>query len=233
MAAPARTELDRGLGRFAVHDYAGAIAAFDAGYAIDPHPDFLYAKAQAQRLGGDCSGAIASYNAFLASNPPQREGDLAKSNISKCEQLLAPVADHVETTPEPIKPEPIAPVQREGKRIEVVPPAEDTPWWNDGLGIGMATTGLLSIGVSAGFALEARSNADDTAKSHSLLDWKGSRDAWERDTLFAEISAGVGAALVIAAAVRFSIAGHHGHDRVTATIRSTPHSSAILLEGRW
>src|SRR5438046_3550488 len=103
MQPTAKAELDRGLERFAAHDYVTAIAAFDAGYAIDPHPDFLYAKAQAQRLGGDCRSAIDTYTAFLASAPPASESELAKGNIAKCQQLLA--ASHpVEPAVEPSQP---------------------------------------------------------------------------------------------------------------------------------
>src|SRR5687767_9729546 len=65
MSEAARLYLERGLARFEAKDYAGAIADFDAGYQVEPHGDFLYARAQARRLSGDCRGAADDYRGFL------------------------------------------------------------------------------------------------------------------------------------------------------------------------
>ena len=81
----ALVELERGEAHFRDKDYAAAIDAFDAGYAIDPQPIFLYDKAQAQRLAGDCRSAIVTYNEFLDTGPPATEAARARKNLASCE----------------------------------------------------------------------------------------------------------------------------------------------------
>src|SRR5204863_3154893 len=115
----AKVQFDRGSERFGAHDYAAAIAAFDAGYAIDPHPDFLYAKAQAQRLGGDCRGALGTYRAFLETSPAAEEAQLARDNVAKCEHVLV-----ASLPPDPVKPP---------MRIDDGP-----AWWRDRAGVVLA-----------------------------------------------------------------------------------------------
>jgi len=107
MAPAAKAELDRGLERYKAKDYAGAIAAFDAGYAIDAKPEFLYVKAQAQRMSGDCRKAIETYLAYLATHPPEDKVEYANANIERCEKQLA--AEPAGGTAEPGEAEPAEP----------------------------------------------------------------------------------------------------------------------------
>jgi len=218
MAPAAKTELDRGLERFAARDYATAIAAFDAGYAIDPHPDFLYAKAQAQRLGGDCRAAIANYNAFLATTPPESQQDLARGNIARCETLLA--ASH----PAPEPPTTI-----------VVPPHRDEPvdrpaWYSDRPGLVLAGSGVVALGVAVAFVLAAQSSADEAANATVLADWSNAHDAWVTDRIAAGIATGVGAALLVGAGYRFWSVGR---DRPHIVAVPTAKGATFALEGRW
>ena len=74
MRPEAQALYDRGLGRFQTHDYASATADFEAGYAIEPRREFLFAEGQAKRLAGDCKGAVALYQRFLTTNPPPGPG---------------------------------------------------------------------------------------------------------------------------------------------------------------
>jgi len=229
----AKRELDRGLERFAAHDYATAIAAFDAGYAIDPHPDFLYAKAQAQRLGGDCRAALVSYRAFLSSNPPSTEAELARGNITKCEEVLAASAPT-----EPVDVSPTVPVDVSHVPPPMTPPpphdAIDTTspsgWWTDRTGWVLAGAGLVGLAVATVFVVQARNNADATASALTLDDWTSSHDAWQTDQVVAGIAAGVGAALVIGASIRFWSASR---DRVVTKPTASGHGAVLLLEGSW
>lgn len=241
IAKDAKRELDRGMERFAAHDYVAAITAFDTGYAIDPHPDFLYAKAQAQRLGGDCRGAVASYTAFLAASPPASEAELARNNIARCDQVLA--ASKPEPKPE-LEPTPAPPLRLDpapqlSPQAQPDPPdptidrqPRHDPWWTDRAGAALVASGVVSLGIAAGFAVKASAHAADTASDDLLLDWQASRDAWRRDRTIATIGLGLGAALIIGGGVRFAWAS--SRDRpptLTPTVSRT--GAIVTLEGRW
>jgi len=238
MSAAAKAELDRGRAKYAAHDYAAAITAYDAGYAIDPHPDFMYAKAQAQRLGGDCRGAITSYNAFLSSSPPQSEADLAKQNIAKCEALLAASSPQAPAVEPPVtKPAtpPVVTKPEEPPSAPPIPPPHDdegSRWWHDTLGLSLATGSLISFGVSIGFTIQARSESDDLANAGDLADWLNTRDAWNQDRIVAGVTAGAGAVLAGLAIWRF--ATHHDtSSKVTAHVGHTRDATLVGLEARW
>ena len=92
-AEPAPTAapyLERGLRLYATQRYAEAIEELKAGYQLDPHPDFLYAIGQAERLRGDCKAATEAYRAYLRTEPPVLESTRAREQIERCEPQLAP-----------------------------------------------------------------------------------------------------------------------------------------------
>src|ERR1043165_2668234 len=87
--AQAKAHFDQGAVFFAAKDYEAAISAFEAGYALDPRPEILFAWAQAARLSGDCPSAIVLYERFLAGQPPARQARAARANRELCKQALA------------------------------------------------------------------------------------------------------------------------------------------------
>jgi tetratricopeptide (TPR) repeat protein len=101
----AREHLTRGLRLYDAQKYADAIAEFQAGYQIDPQPDFLYAMGQAERLNGDCRRAIAAFEAYLRTSPSPKQGASAKEKLAWCHDELrrhpeaAPPAPAPTTTP--------------------------------------------------------------------------------------------------------------------------------------
>jgi tetratricopeptide (TPR) repeat protein len=223
----AAVELERGEKKFRDKDYAAAIAAFDAGYALDPQPIFLYDKAQAQRLSGDCRGAIESYKAFLATNPPANEASRARKNIENCEALLPPPPLEPITDDEPAAAPPVAQPDRSPAPLQSVI-TEEKAWWHDRVGLTLVTTGVVALGVGAGFAIAARQAAADTALARDVDEWSDHRATWHRDRIIAGVAAGAGAALVTLAVIRFSV-----HDR-TVRIAATPGGgAAFAVGGAW
>ena len=79
----------RGLERFGGRDYAGALADLEAGYAIDPRREFLFAEGQAKRLAGDCKSAVTLYQRFLATNPSPVQANATQIALGRCAQHLA------------------------------------------------------------------------------------------------------------------------------------------------
>lgn len=225
ISAAAKVELERGEARFRDKDYVGAIEAFDTGYVIDPQPIFLYDKAQAQRLSGDCRSAIATYKLFLDTEPPEHEATRARKNIANCEATLPPPDDELE-----------APVA-DSDPAQIVAPApssvpkllrEERAWWSDGLGMTLVTTGVIGLGVGAGFAVAARSAAFDTANTSNVDEWSTAHDRWQRDRWIAGVALGAGATLVVTGVLRLSL-----RDRTVAVTPSRGTGAMVSLGGAW
>lgn len=80
----AAQRLERGLRFYATQRYDEALVELRRGYEIDPHPDFLYAIGQAERMRGNCRGAVEAYRAYLRTRPPQAEEARAQAQIERC-----------------------------------------------------------------------------------------------------------------------------------------------------
>src|SRR5262245_1122681 len=175
----------RGLERFGARDYAGAVADLEAGYAIDPRREFLFAEGQAKRLAGDCKGAIALYQRFLATGPPAVQANATQIALGRCAQHLAehPEVVVVEQPPAPPPPPP--------------------PWWHDSLGLGLTGAGLAAVGVGIGFiaaSYSARSDAE-ASPTYDPYDerWSTAEGRW----LVGVGTLALGAALTAAGVTRF------------------------------
>ena len=136
----------RGLERFSARDYAGAIADLEAGYAIEPRREFLFAEGQAKRLAGDCKGAVALYQRFLATNPHAVQANATQIALGRCAQHLA---DH----PEVVVVEP--------PRQPPPPPPPPPKWWRDPYGLGFTGAGVAAISVGVGFIAASYAARDD------------------------------------------------------------------------
>ena len=232
MAPAAKAQLDRGLERFKAKDYAAAIAAFDAGYAIDPKPEFLYVKAQAQRLGGDCRTAIATYRAYLATHPPHDKVEYANANIDRCEKQLAAEpaapAQPEEPAPAPSPPPPQPATARPAPPPLVPSDVAPRSRWSDRTSWAIAGGSAVALGVGVAFALLARGAADDATNAEDLFEWEAAHDAWAVDRRVAQGATLVGLALGVAAAVRFASAPTAG-----ARVAVSHGGGMVMVEGRW
>ncbi|HEX5062714.1 MAG TPA: hypothetical protein VFV99_25250 [Kofleriaceae bacterium] len=224
----ANAELERGEASFRAKDYAAAIKAFDAGYAIDPQPIFLYDKAQAQRLAGDCKSAIDTYKQFLATEPPANEATRAKKNLENCQTTLPPP---VEVAPAPAREEPQKAAEPEPEPAREPPPpshTETSRWWRDSVGMSLLTTGVIGLGIGAGFAVAARAAASDTALATNVDQWTVARDRWERDRIVAGVALGAGATCVVLGVLRLSL-----HERSVTVTPARGNGAVVTLGGVW
>ncbi len=73
---------------FATHDYDAVTTALEQAHAIDPRPSFVYALAQADRLGGRCAAAIDRYAEYLELAPPDGAAAEARLAIEECRAVL-------------------------------------------------------------------------------------------------------------------------------------------------
>jgi len=187
----------RGLERYTARDYAGAIADLEAGYAIEPRREFLFAEGQAKRLAGDCKGAVALYQRFLATSPPAVQANATQIALGRCAQHLA---EHPQiVVVEPPRPPP-------------PPPPPPPKWWRDSWGLGFTGAGVASIGVGIGF-IAASYSARHDAQHSSTYDpfdqrWSTAESRWN-------VGVGtlaLGTALTAVGVTRFVLVGRQARE---------------------
>lgn len=89
----AQAAFTEGQQRYAAGEYLPAAVKFEAAYAFDSDPVYLFNVAQAYRLGNACSKAVSYYNRFLAAVPNPPNLDKVKQYLEQaeaCEKASAP-----------------------------------------------------------------------------------------------------------------------------------------------
>ena len=200
MRPDARELYDEAIARFATHDYAGAVDELEAGYALDPRREFLFAEAQAKRLGGDCRGAVLLYQRFLTTHPPNVQINATQIALARCAQELARRPEVLVVTPPP-----------------AAPPDRPAPprWWSDPLGLTAAAGAVVGIGLGIGFLAAASAARSDADGATTLADYT-SRWSTAETRLAAGLTAlAVGGTLGAAAALRFVVVRRRAHATTT------------------
>ncbi len=163
MSEEARAHYERGLELYGAKDYAGAIHELEAGYALDPRREFLFAEAQAHRLAGNCKIAVPLYKRFLDSEPDDVQVNAAHIALSRCAEQMA-------TAPPP--PARLPPTTAPPLTTSLPPsrtPASIGPWYKDTIGGALLGAGVAALAVGTGFsfaALSARDDADQNAATY-------------------------------------------------------------------
>ena len=153
MHPAAQALYDRALKKFETHDYAAAIGDLEEGFALDPRREFLFAEAQAKRLGGDCRGAVVLYQRFLTTRPPALQIDATQIALARCAQELARKPEVVIVAPPPALP----------------PPRPAPPRWSrDPWGLALTGAGVAALGVGLGYFVAATSARSDAGNAHTL-----------------------------------------------------------------
>jgi len=154
-ASDAAAHATAGKKAFAEARYTDAISEFRAANALQADPKLLYAIAQAQRMAGDCAGAIVSYEEFIKTKSDAKLTEYSQANITRCKEQLAkePVKEPIkEPIEEPVK-EPVQTPPPTVASPEVPPPQPPQPhdtsgprWTSDWIGHGLVGGGV-AIGV--------------------------------------------------------------------------------------
>jgi hypothetical protein len=187
----------RGLERFGARDYAGAVADLEAGYAIDSRREFLFAEGQAKRLAGDCKGAVALYQRFLATNPSPVQANATQIALGRCAQHMAEHPQIVVVEP-PRQPPP--------------PPPPPPKWWRDPYGLAFTGAGAVGIAVGVGFIAASYSARHDAegALTYNPFDsrWSTVESRWQ-------VGVGtlaLGTTLTAVGVTRFVLVRRHGRE---------------------
>ena len=132
-----------GQQRYAAGEYLVAADKFEAAYALDPDPAYLFNVAQAYRFGNACAKAATSYKAFLVKVPSPPNATKVQQYLEQsedCAKKQAAAERPVSPPPDPVVAKPPPP-----------PPPEQHPGRAQRIaGIGVAAFGVVVLGA-AGF----------------------------------------------------------------------------------
>ena len=210
MKPDARTHFEAGLEAYAAKDYQRAADELAAGHAIDPHPDFLFPWAQAERLSGDCASAVPLYRKVLDADVV--DDDERRDVERLLEQCEADAPAAAEPAPEPAAEQP--PERRDfvaATTTEVEATAPDSgpprPWYRDGWGAALTAGGAVGLAVGAGFLWSASRAEDDSGAAADLGTFIDDTDRANRNYTMGAVSIGVGAALLAGGIIRYALSG--------------------------
>ena len=163
VADDAQEHADRGTRAYNIQDWATALREYKAAYEMDPRPETLWSIAQAQRLSGDCRGAILTYRAYLR-GASSAGANAAEQWIQQCQNTIEAQQRAIDdaTRPEParpaVSPPPVVapPAPAATIAVQREPESPRSPWLDP---IGDAV-GVLSLAclVGGGYYLYAGNN---------------------------------------------------------------------------
>jgi tetratricopeptide (TPR) repeat protein len=181
----ARAHFERAVEAWTDDDLRVAAIELDAAYALEPHPELLYARGQVRRRLGECDVAIELLEAYLAAeNDDERKRADAKANIERCRATASP--------DDPPRS----------------PPAQDVrvrPWHRDPLGLGLSVAGVAVALAGAGFTI-AGYDADRGARTAASYGEFRERHGVATRNLRASVALySIGGALLVAGVIRLAI----------------------------
>jgi tetratricopeptide (TPR) repeat protein len=232
MSAEARVHFDRGRALYDAGSYDEAIVELTAGHDLDPNPDFLYALGQAYRKLGDCAHAVASYRAFLATQPPEGEAAKVRANIARC-PVTPPSVTSAPSPSEPVQiPErtPATPSRTDAPRSRTDEPAHRRPFYTDTTGDLLAAGGLAGLGVGVTYLVlgDRDTRAANAAPTIARLQELSATAGHERT--IGVICTIAGGAFTAGAIVRYVMASRRDPG---LSIALTPGSVSVVWSGRF
>jgi len=205
----ARAAWQRGLARYAAHEFDEAARDLEAAFAAEPRRDVLFAWAQALRLSGHCARAVELYRSYLGMAPSESSRRVAEGHIASCERAepAAPSATPSrEHGPAPARPpaQPPRAHEREREGPDVAPPRDDSPWYADGWGAVLTGASVATLAVGAGLYVVAGDTIDASAPSYD--EHHSGFDRANTELAIGLTALGVGVVLLAAAIVRYATA---------------------------
>lgn len=235
--ATAAAEFNEGQKLYAAGDYLVAADKFEAAYALDPDPAYLFNIAQAYRFGNACAKAAASYRRFLGAvaNPPnadkvqqyiQQSDDCAKQEAAAERPPPPPPDTIIESPPPPPIEKPSAPGR--GQRIA---------------GLSVFAGGVVMLGVAGFYTRKSGQLRDDREalcadeiRTSGMCQWDLDREAKEIDlekqgdraNLISYIGWSVGGVAVIGGVLLYVLAPVPEEQRVVSIV---PTSEGAMAYG--
>jgi tetratricopeptide (TPR) repeat protein len=247
----AKIAFDRGVIAYQKGNFEAAAEALGKSFSLERDVDTLFAWAQSERKLERCDKAIELYEKLLTFNLPPANKSAVELNLDECRTAVAQQKARVEPPPvaptpaEPIAPDPrpqtaepprvaqapaVTPVATESPPLRDAPPAAGRPWYKDPVALGLGGGGLVAIGVGTGLLISAKSLDSD---SKTAGDYDQTRKLGEQARSRGNIggvTAAVGAAALIGAAVWIVTHRQSGESR-TVTGWLAPDSGGVGVAG--
>jgi tetratricopeptide (TPR) repeat protein len=210
----AKAAFDRGLAAYKKGSFEAASQALGKSFELERDVDTLFAWAQSERKLEHCDKAIELYEKLLGFDLPPANRDAVELKRTECFTIVA--QQKPPSPPPPAEPpaasppvEPKSEPSRVDDRAASAPapaPAGDTQlsaraWYKDPIALGLAGSGIVAIGVGAGFLISARSLDRDFNSTKDYQQAEGFSDKAKSREKLGWITSGVGGALVIGGVV--------------------------------
>lgn len=168
--------MERASGLWQEGKDAEVVALFEEAYTRDPRPEYLFGKGRALAALGECDDALAAFEAFVATEPPQEQRTAAEAEMDKCAPQAEPAAPAA--TPPPATATPAVTEPPPQPRLE--PASTNGPdqasgavryRWPIGLsvaGVVVAAAGGTTLGIGLGRARGNQSGVDEDAYARSI-----------------------------------------------------------------
>lgn len=192
--AEIRDLVRRAEAAYRAENWDAASRAFADAYAVDPNPDYLFARAQAERFAGRCNVALDLWDRYLTVETSAESMAEAKTFRSYCESPDANTAN-TGTLPHP-STSPGTPDDGEPQRVQ---------WFRDPTGgVLVAIGGVSSVigGSLLGFAVSRDRKAGGAATEGAYVDAKDAVKAPHRAGI-AMLAAG--GALLVGGIIRWAV----------------------------
>ena len=231
--AAAQAAFAEGQQRYAAGEYLPAAVKFEAAYAADPDPVYLFNVAQAYRLGNACGKAAGYYRRFLEAvpNPPNLVN--VKQYIEQSDACAKASGTLEPGTPliEPTEPVVVTPPIKD--RPETADPGGTKRW----VGIGLMFVGGAALGTGVYFTTVIGGIEDDRAREKTKLgcsvanpcaaDWSKSFDDDGKRAQLKEIVAFSVGGVAVVGGIALYILGRNPESSSVAIVPTTGGAVAV------
>lgn len=206
-AREAKKHFDKGTVHYNLQEWDAAIEEYKEAYRLSEKPKYLWALAQAQRLGGDCAGAIQGYKAFLRSDSSTKQRELASEFIDTCEATIEEekkkkkkkAQEEAERNAQELPPEPPPPA---------APPPETTArWYTDVLGHALFFGGVTVVAAGSILLIVGNGEVDDANQARDYATFVSTKDSGQFLQTWGGAGLVVGTALVAGGVLRYVMVG--------------------------
>lgn len=226
----AQAHLDKGNKLYHLALFEQAIVEFRAGTLLEDAPVFAFNLGQAHRHLKQFSEAIWHYERFLQRGQP--EGKRRDAIVGLIAEMRAVLNNKAQTMP-PTEAEPVSPQSATvpARLVEATPgvPTPTTPTSTDWIGWSLTGAGIAGV-AAGGYLLFDASRLRDQAQSAPSQQQRQQLNQDARSRVVAGgITAGVGAALVIAGVVKLAVPDRGGNPGAWLV----PTSTGVMVVGQF
>jgi tetratricopeptide (TPR) repeat protein len=197
----AKAAFDRGVAAYKKNNFEAASAALGKSFELEADVDTLFAWAQSERKLDHCDKAADLYDKLLTFPLPAENKTAVEQKLAECRQLLAAL--------KPVEPAPVvAPTPAPAVVVAPPPPPEPVvtdarhrPWYKDPIALGLTGTGVVALGVGAGFLVSAKNAHDSVAHAANYQVAKNDSDHAKSRGTTGVIVASAGGALIVGGVV--------------------------------